>query len=130
MIIELSRIEPKGGRQFYSKMGGNISAMEQLRLDVQTVWYTKFKVNSREELKQIITKKFRGKVDTTAESVYLCHTDVTDLKWFEAICVLYRRAGETHDELLVGIGYALKLFNAKAEPTRIQAELGPTKNDE
>ena len=127
MIIELVRIEPEGGRNYYSARVGDILALECLRLEVQSAWYTKFKVESQEELQQIITKTFRGKVDTTAEAVYLCHGGVTGLRWFEAVCVLYRRAGEAHDELAVGIGYTLTLYGAEARPTRLYAELGPVK---
>lgn len=118
MIIELTHIEPDDGRHYCSSVGQDVPALERLRLDVQTSYYTKHKVESLEELQELV-----GQIPC------LPHQDVTGLKWFEFITLRYQRAGETTDELLIGIGYTLTLYGAEVRPTRLHAELGPAKEE-
>lgn len=119
MIIELQLYHPQDGRQYESPVGGEISAVDRIRIDCAECSYTKVKVAGDSVFSHSFTKYFNQVPEV------LDHCSVEGLQWYEAILVQYRCGQEAKQRCLVGIGYTLMLYGAEPRPTRLEAMLGP-----
>ena len=122
MIIELQHFEPQDGRQYERSMGGEMAAIERIRIDCVECQYTKVKLPGDE-------------LDTTKLQQYgqapqlLPSCSIKGRQWHEVILVQYRCANE-EPRCLAGVGYILMLYGAEPRPTRLEALLGPPRKEE
>jgi hypothetical protein len=130
MIIELVWFEPEGGRQYEGPWGGEISAIERLRIDCLECHYTKMKIGPEDNIWDIVRDSVYWTMWHNTSQIHPDHNfDHKKFQWCEFIVLQYRCL-DNETRLILAPDCTLFLYGTQQRgiqqnPDRLDAKLGP-----